>query len=110
MASFYSGEYLGMMNGGKVGVYVGLTFLRFLGHHICFFSDKNGYDKFQLLKSSLEKVGRQLLCIVQYACEYSSSCTGSQVQLELYWLASTARAVCEQVQLELLAVQLELCL
>ncbi len=54
-----------MMNGGKVGVYVGLTFLRFLGHHICFFSDKNGYDKFQLLKLSIEKVGRQLLCIVQ---------------------------------------------
>ena len=55
-----------MMNGGKVGVYVGLTFLRFLGHHICFFSDKNGYDKFQLLKLSIEKVGRQLFRIVQF--------------------------------------------
>ena len=55
-----------MLNGGKVGTTFYDNFLRFLDHFISTFSNRNGYDKFQLLKLSIKKVGCYLFCYIQY--------------------------------------------
>ena len=59
-----------MSNGGEVGTTFYDNFLRFLDHFISIFSKENGYDKFQLLKLSIKKIGCYLFCYVQYEYKY----------------------------------------
>ena len=53
------------LGSARITFSVEVRFLRFLGHFISTFSNRNGYGKFQLLKLSFKKFGYRLFSYVQ---------------------------------------------